>query len=141
MAAEKGRAFLAKIGDGGTPTELFTTVAGLRSTSMTINDEAVDITNKDSGGWRELLAGAGVKNVSVSGSGVFKNSQAELDVQAKIMATPSVIANWELEFENGAKFAGAFQVTQLQYTGEHNGERTYTWTLESSGTIAFTAGS
>ena len=34
---------------------------------------------------------------------------------------------------------GAFQVTQLQYSGEHNGEVAYELTLESAGAITFTA--
>lgn len=57
MAAEKGSAFLLKVGDGaGTPA--FATVAGMRTTQMSVNGEAVNITSKDSGGWRELLSGA-----------------------------------------------------------------------------------
>ena len=57
MAVEKGRAFLLKIGDGGGP-ETFDVVGGMRSTSLRINNETVDVTNKTSGGWRELLSGA-----------------------------------------------------------------------------------
>ena len=51
MAAQRGKALLLKIDVSGT----MTTVGGMRSTSMTLNDEAVDITNKDSGSFRELL--------------------------------------------------------------------------------------
>ena len=46
MAAQKGSAMLLKVGNGGSP-ETFTTIGGLRSTGITLNDEAVDITNKD----------------------------------------------------------------------------------------------
>ncbi|RME64310.1 MAG: hypothetical protein D6782_08530 [Alphaproteobacteria bacterium] len=62
MAAEKGSAFLLKISDGGAPA-VFTTVGGMRTTSLAINAEAVDITNKESGGWRALLGGAGVQTM------------------------------------------------------------------------------
>ena len=48
MAAQKGRSLLMKIGDGASP-EAFTTIGGMRSTSIAINDEMVDVTNKDSG--------------------------------------------------------------------------------------------
>lgn len=60
MAAEKGSAFLLKVGDGAMPP-VFTTVAGLRTTQLTINSDTVVITNKGSGGWRELLSGAGFR--------------------------------------------------------------------------------
>jgi len=58
MAAQKGSAMLMKVGNAGSP-ETFTTIAGLRSTSLTVNNESVDVTNKDSSGKRTLLAAAG----------------------------------------------------------------------------------
>lgn len=58
MAIEKGSAFLLKIGDGTEPPA-FATMAGLRTTQLSINGETVVVTSKDSGGWRELLSGAG----------------------------------------------------------------------------------
>ena len=65
MAIENGSAFLLKIGDGEVPPA-YRTVAGLRTTQMSVNGEAVNVTTKDSGGWRALLSGAGVRSVSVS---------------------------------------------------------------------------
>ena len=44
MAAQKGSAFLLKDNSTGSPV----TLGGMRSTSMTINGEMVDITDKDS---------------------------------------------------------------------------------------------
>ena len=136
MAAEKGRAFLLKIGDGQ-PSESFATIAGMRSTRLSINSELVDITNKDSGGWRELLSDGGIRKVSISGAGVFTNSQAEVDLQAKTLA--GAVANYRIVFESGDMFSGAFLVSALDYAGEHNGERSYTLSLESSGPVTFTA--
>ena len=59
MTAQRGRDMLVKIGDGGSP-ESFTTVAGLRTRTFSLNAREVDTTHAESGGWRELLAGAGV---------------------------------------------------------------------------------
>jgi predicted secreted protein len=39
------------------------------------------ITSKDSGGWRELLSGAGVRSVSVAASGIFTGTAAEGQVK------------------------------------------------------------
>ena len=55
MAAQKGLDMLLKVNTTGST---YATVGGLRSTSITLNDESVDITNKDSLGHRQLLAGA-----------------------------------------------------------------------------------
>lgn len=46
MGIEKGAAFLLKVGDGGA-VPVFATVAGLRTTQLSINGETVVVTNKD----------------------------------------------------------------------------------------------
>lgn len=132
MAAEKGSAFLLKVGDGGNPVA-FRTVAGLRTTQMSINGEAVAITSKDSGGWRELLSGAGVRSVSVSAAGIFMGSSAETRVKASALS--GVIDDYQLSFESGETMTGRFLVTRLDYAGDVNGERSYTLALESSGAV------
>ncbi len=134
MAAEKGRAFLLKIGDGGGP-EIFDVIGGMRSTSLRINNELVDVTNKTSGGWREILSGAGIRHISLGGSGIFTDSVSEGLLQGK--ALTSSVDNYEIVFESGDKFSGAFQVTSLEYAGDYNGERTYSIALESSGVVSF----
>jgi len=136
MTAEKGRAFILKAGDGGAP-ETFTAVAGLRTTQISINNEVVDVTNKESGGWRELLAGAGVRTVSVSGTGIFAGSAAEEDIRDR--ALTASIDNYEIAFESGDRFSGAFQVTALDFSGAYNGARTFTLSLDSSGPVTFVA--
>ena len=77
MAAQKGKDILLKIGDGATP-EVFTTVAGLRARTISLNAKSVDATDSDSTGrWRELLAGAGVRQASVSGSGILRDAASD----------------------------------------------------------------
>ena len=135
MAAETGKAFILKVGDGAT-AETFTTVGGMRTTGLTINNEQVDITDKDSAGKRELLADAGVQTVSVSGSGVFKDSASEATIQTNCLA--QTIDNYEIAFADGDKFSGGFQIASLEYTGEYNGARLYSVSLESSGPVTYT---
>ena len=133
MPAEKGSAFLLKVGDGGAPP-VYSTVAGLRTTQLSINGDAVVITNKGSGAWRELLSGAGVRSVSVSGAGVFTGSAAENRIKTNALA--GVLDDYELSFESGERLRGKFLVLRLDYSGDFNGERSYTMALESSGEVA-----
>ncbi|WP_414900304.1 phage major tail protein, TP901-1 family [Sphingomonas flavalba] len=133
MAAEKGSAFLLKVGDGA-EVPAFATVAGLRTTQLSVNGQAVEITSKDSGGWRELLSGAGVRSVSVSGAGIFTGSAAEGRIKASALA--GTLDDYELSFEGGERMRGRFLVTRLDYAGDYNGERNYTLSLESSGAVA-----
>lgn len=132
MTAEKGSAFLLKIGDGASPPA-YATVAGLRTTQLSVNGQAVEVTSKDSAGWRELLSGAGVRSVSVAGAGVFTGSAAEARIKANALA--GVIDDYALSFESGEQMSGRFLVTRLDYSGDYNGERAYTLALESSGAV------
>ena len=132
MPAEKGSAFLLKVGDGNA-TAVYSTIAGLRTTQLSINGESVVITNKGSGGWRELLSGAGVRSVSASGAGVFTGSAAETRI--KNSALSGVLDDYELSFESGERLRGKFLVARLDYAGDFNGERSYTLSLESSGPV------
>jgi TP901-1 family phage major tail protein len=132
MAAEKGSAFLLKVGNGGSPVS-YTTIAGLRTTQLSINGEGVAITSKDSGAWRELLSGAGVRSVSVSGAGVFTGSAEEQRLKANALG--GVIDDYRLSFESGESLTGRFLLTRLDYAGDYNGERSYTLNLESSGPV------
>ena len=132
MTAQKGAAFLLKIGDGGSPAT-YDTVAGLRTTQMSVNGDTVVVTHKGSGGWRELLSGAGTRSVSVAASGIFLGSDAESAIRTHALA--GTLDEYELSFEDGAKMRGRFLVQRLDYAGDFNGERSYALQLESSGAV------
>ena len=145
MAAQKGLDVLMKIDISGTKT----TIGGLRSTSITLNEESVDVTNKDSLGNRTLLAGAGVNTLSVSGSGVFTDSTAEVAVRTAFQAQQNTtdgstgqtaaFESFQFIIPNLGTYTGNFQITSLEYAGEYNGEATYSMSFESAGYITFAA--
>ena len=131
---QKGSALLMKIGDAASP-EVFTTIGGMRSTSLTMNDEMVDVTNKDSTNARTILAQGGVNSISVSGSGVFTDSASEATLKGKFNV--SALTNYQFLVPDFGTFTGTFMLTTLEYGGEYNGEVTYSFTFESSGAITF----
>jgi TP901-1 family phage major tail protein len=120
------------VGNGAVPV-VYSTVAGMRTTQLSIGGETVVVTNKGSGGWRELLSGAGVRSVSVSGAGVFTGSAAETRLKGNALS--GVLDDFELSFESGERLQGRFLVNRLDYSGDFNGERSYTLALESSGQV------
>ena len=132
MTAQKGSAFLLKISNGATPP-VYNTVAGLRTTQLSITGDTVVITSKESGGWRELLSGAGTRSVSVSAAGIFLGSTAETRIRGH--ALTGTLADYELSFEDGERLRGRFLIQRLDYSGDFNGERNYALTLESSGMV------
>ncbi len=135
MSAQKGKDLLIKISDGAGG---FTTVAGLRTRRLAFNAETVDITHAESANrWRELLDGAGVKRASVSGRGLFKD--AATDAAMRQTFFDGTILGYQIVIPDFGTVAGPFQLTNLEFAGEHNGEVTYDVALESAGEVSFTA--
>ena len=123
MSAEKGSAFLLKVGDGGD-------AAGLRHRGGACGRPSFRSTaRRSTSPARIRAAGAnccpapGVRSVSVAGSGIFTGSAAETRIKANALA--GLIDDYELSFESGERMRGRFLLTRLDYAGDHNGERTY----------------
>jgi len=137
MAAQKGRSFLAKRGDAASP-EVFTTVGAFRTNTLTINKETVDVTTKDDTDlWRARIANAGLRDMRLSGGGVFKNSTQEKNVRSDIFG--SILHNYQMVVPGLGTFEGPFDITNLEYSGDHDDAVMFQCTWESAGTIAFTA--
>jgi len=136
MAAQKGRDLLLKIDTNGLGN--FVTVGGLRTKRLAFNSEAVDVTNADSAGrWRELLAGSGVQRAALAGSGVFRDAASDTQIRGKFF--DGAIVDWQLAIPDFGVVEGPFQITALEYSGNHDGEVTFEIALESAGAISFAA--
>ena len=134
MPVQKGRDLLLKLETGGA----FATVAGLRASRIALNAQTVDITTRESAGrWRELLAGAGLRSASLTGSGLFTDASADEAVRALFF--DGGIAPWQAILPDFGTLEGPFQIAALEFAGEHDGEMTYDLTLASAGEIAFAA--
>ena len=137
MAGQKGRDVLIKIGDGA-ESETFTTLAGIRAKTISLNAKSVDGTSGESpSAWRELIAGAGVKSASVSGAGVFKDAASDAAIQQIFFAQST--RNFQLVIPDFGVLSGPFLVESLDYSGDHDGEAAFAITLASAGAISFTA--
>ncbi len=136
MAVQNGKDLLIKvdmIGDG-----TFETFAGLRAQRISLNAEQVDVTSLESaGGWRELLAGAGVKQASISGSGVFRD--AATDARARAIFFAADMPDFHVVIPDFGTIEGAFQITSIEYAGSHNGEATFEISMASAGELTFVA--
>lgn len=147
MAAQKGRAMILKI-DKGAAT--FVTYPGQRETSITVGNETVDITSKDDQSTASALSGAlhrrlldqgGVTSVSISASGVFKDSSHQSYLRAKALKNTTIDCKVVIPGTSnlGADtFNGTFLITSLQENGAYNGEIQYTMSLESASEITIT---
>lgn len=136
MAVQNGKDLLIKVDLTGGGN--FQTVAGLRATRVSFNAESVDVTSLDSdGGWRELLAGAGVKSASISGSGIFRDAAS--DARMRQIFFDGVMPDFQVIIPDFGTIEGRFQVTGIEYGGTHDGEATYELSLASGGRLDFVA--
>jgi TP901-1 family phage major tail protein len=133
MAGQRGRDLLLKISDGAGG---FVTLAGVRASRIQLSAGAVDGTSAESPeAWRELVAGAGVKAAKVTGRGVFKDAASDARMRAVFFAGEA--PDWQMVVPDFGTLTGAFQITELSWSGEHDGEAGFAVTLESAGLVTF----
>lgn len=136
MGAQRGKDLLLKIYVDA--TETFETVGGLRATRINFNAQSVNVTNVASaGGWRELLAGAGVRSVNISGNGVFRDEAT--DARMREVFFNSEIPSFQVIIPDFGILEGPFMLTALEYSGDYDGEAQFEVALASSGAPSFTA--
>ncbi len=136
MALQNGKDLLIKVDQTGTGS--FVTLAGLRASRLSFNAETVDVTTLESaGGWRELLAGAGVKTAAISGSGVFRD--ANTDARARQIFFDAEMPQFQVVIPSFGIVQGAFQITSIEYSGTYNGEANFDLSIASAGALTFTA--
>lgn len=136
MSAQKGKDLLLKLDSDGTGT--YVTVAGLRSRSIAVNSETVDVTHAESAGqWRELLAGAGAKHARITGAGIFRDAASDATVRQYVF--DGTIRDWQVVIPDFGTITGPFQITSLEFTGRHDGELAFELSLDSAGALTFAA--
>ena len=125
----KGAIFLL---DVEVTTGVFATVAAMKTTTMTVNNETVDVTSKGDL-QRELLENCGIQSVSIKAQGCI--SSADSYKKISYAANTGTLLNCKIHSNNGEIFAGAFIISGFETSGEYNKEGLYSITLESADTF------
>jgi len=132
MAIENGRDFLLKMGAvSGSPVN----ITALTETSVSINNEQVDITNKDTGGFRTLLENAGVRSVEITASGRLDDGSSASQLRGYAVA--NTINTFSLFYEDGSTVEGLFAISSYSNDGSEGDAMNYSVTLQSSGQVTF----
>ena len=131
MAKYLGNAMLLKI---YTAPATYGTIGGSSSHTLSITNEQVDVSDKDSSRWKELLA-AGDRSVTISMSG-FVSDNANFDLLEDAVVSDTITA-FQIIYGNNKTITGNFHVDSLEYTGERNTGQAFSCTLTNSGTPTF----
>lgn len=135
MAGQCGSAIVISIKDDD---GVYQVVTGLRTQSIALNAEMVDITNASSvGKWREILDGCGLKSATISGEGPFLNELGQTETVAALLS--NAVRDAKILIPGFGTFEGPFKVTQCELSGEHTDAVMFSQTYESGGEVTFTA--
>ena len=133
MPVQRGRDLHIKLQDS---EGRFATVGGIRTKRLALNSDTIDVTHSESAGrWRELLAGAGMRRASISGSGVFKDQDSNR--QLRDIFFDGSIRRFQIIVPGFGTIEGPLQISSLDYRGEHVAELTFEIALESAGELSF----
>lgn len=136
MAASAGKLFLIKKNMGTTGSPVWTSIGGLQTKSLKINNQLVEITNDDSSNI-EYLAGAGLTDYTVTGEGVSKDGA--VDKALVQSAADRSEDEYQVIWPGVGAFEGTFVVETLDGSGTTKAETRMSFTLRATGTITFTA--
>lgn len=108
---------------------VFTVLAAMRTTTMTVNNETVDVTSKGDL-QRELLENCGIQSVSIKAQGCI--SSADSYKKISYAANTGEILNVKINSNNGEIYSGGFILSAFETSGEYNKDGLYSITLESA---------
>lgn len=128
MAAQSGRKMRIKKGA--------TAIAGARADNLSINNEPIDITDKDDTGWRTMLADVGARSLDADLEGVLTDSTI---IAVAMGAGSGLLAAYTVEVLGIGSFTGDWFLSSMTLGGEMADAVTFTANIQSSGTITFTA--
>lgn len=136
MTGQAGRDVVLRLGNGANP-EIYTAVAGIRTKRLTLSAGLVDATHAESvGRWRELITGAGTRSALVEGAGVFVDAASDARVRDIFFGTG--MGAFQLAIPDFGEMTGSFQIEELSYGGDYDGEAVFSIRLLSAGPLVFT---
>jgi TP901-1 family phage major tail protein len=133
-AAPGGTAILADATTTTADVLVFRTLGGLRSKELSFSSEAVDITNVDSNEWKAMLDGAGVRSVSISGSGVYTSETVFQEFRSDFLNN-ALTCILLLDSKTKEVIEGCFKITELTISGDYDAEGQYSVSAESAGEV------
>lgn len=117
-----------------------TLVAGARSDTIKFNNEAIDVTDKSDGGFRQLLDEIALRSVDMDVSGLLKMPDL-LDIATG--STSAQLADYTIVIAglNGSDYsiAGQFFLSNFEIGGEHDGAASFSCSLMSHDQFTYAA--
>jgi TP901-1 family phage major tail protein len=133
-ATRGGSAINFTAAEAALSVEIFKSLGGLRSKSMSFSSESIDITSQDSDEWNKILDGAGIRSFEFSGGGVYTNEEVFQDMRERAMAN-ELVCLMVIDVKANRIYEGCFKVTSLEISGDYDSESSYSMSATSSGEV------
>lgn len=118
------------------PTSAGAPVTGMRTKSITINNEPIDITTDDDSGFRTLLADdPAQRSISMSVEGITKDDEL---IKLATAGGSNLISEYTMTFPGLGSITGDFFIGTIELGAPYNEAVTFTATIESSGEFVYT---
>jgi len=118
------------------PTGAGAPVTGMRTKSITINNESIDITSDDDSGFRTLLADdPAERSIDMSVEGVTKDDEL---IKLATAGGSALISEYTLTFPGLGAIVGDFFIGSMELGAAYNEAVTFSATIQSSGEFTYT---
>ncbi len=118
------------------PTGAGAPVTGMRTKSITINNEPIDITTDDDSGFRTLLTDdPAQRSISMSVEGITKDDEL---IKLATAGGSNLISEYTMTFPGLGTITGDFFIGTIELGAPYNEAVTFTATIESSGEFVYT---
>lgn len=139
MAIFNGTDLILKVSpsSGGTQAKLMHS----QNVSLSVNVDTIDISTKDSSGFRDLLGGQKSFSLSADGLMDFAGVAGDTEVDElfdQMMARTAVTFTFALATPAGYTITGSGFLTSLEISGGTEDAPTYSCSIEGSGTLTRT---
>ena len=114
-----------------------TLVAAAQDVSVSMSVETIDVTTKESGGYRELLGGLRSATFSVNGLVDYTEATNEstADLATRLLARTAVTLKFSTEVTGDQSVSAEAICTSLELSGGTEDTATYSATFEATGTV------
>ena len=112
------------------------------SCSLSVNADTIDVSTKDSQGFRDLIGGQKSFSLSADGLMDFVSTGTSTDTDelfTNMMNRTSVTFTFALDVQAGYKYTGSGFITSLEISGGMEDAPTYSVSIEGTGQISQTA--
>ena len=111
--------------DSGT----YTIIGGASEHTMTLNNEQVDVSDKDTNRWKSLLS-AGDRNISISMTGFISDNAAYVILEAAIVA--DTVIRYQFDYGDSKIISGFFHIDSDEKSGGRNTAQNFSVTFSSA---------